>query len=354
MVLSHIIFGLDLALQTGAMPCVVRSKDGEYQGFTLVGGAMAVHKGSRFIPLSSDEELKQELLNLDTHSAALRDIANIINTYIESGSTEDGDEEYFDIRPSLITLPRQLHNIMRGIKFKPEDSKTILQCLKKLTFRQEYWNPKDTLHIERAINQMSKVDFPNSSWPIPYRTQVMFSSNRFQSILSAFGSQVPTLSLTSGTSVPLFKTRNKSTLTAKEGGKAILPEVPIFIRPLDESATAWKQVFDNQYLYVRYKRNREGIDGASKALKIESNDAQSLFSTLIAALPVKDTGKKRTLEDSEVSQEQRGRLDKRMRKDLEGNVASSTFLMSRLGIGSTNVPVPSQADSEVEDEEMEE
>lgn len=350
MALSHIIFGLDLALQTGTCPAIIHSPDGDYQGFVLFGTLYQIIKGSSAIVPLEEAELKIELRNLDTHGAALRAIIEIINGYKEDPRDEDSD--YYTWSAAVISLPRQLHNIIRRISLKPADQKEILKHLKCLSFRQEYWNPKNSKHVERAIMKLGSQDYPDSSWPIPYKTQVMFSSNRFQSILSVFGSQVPTLSLTSGSAVPLVKTRAKSTLTMKEGGRPVLPEMPIYIRPLDEASTAWKMVFDNHQLYVRYKRNREGIDGAAKSMKLEDVRTQELFNTLMAQLPDQSTNKKRKATDSEEGVKQ-DRIEKRQKRNVDASVASSTFLMSRLGLATTTVAAEARAESEGVDEVIE-
>jgi len=350
MALSHVILCLDLALQSGACPALIQSPDKVYQGFVLVGAAFAIQKGPRVYLPEDKAELRKQLADVDTHGAAMRKIVDIINTYKEG--TGD-DAEPYDFRPSVITLPRQLHNIMRKISFKPEDTKEIRKNLKLLSFEQQYWNPKDTLHVERAIKKMSSEDFPDSSWPISYKTQVMFSTNRFQSILSSFGSLAPSLSLTSGSAVPLFKTKGKSTLTKTEGGRLILPEIPIFTRPVEECAIAWKKVFSDHQLYVKYKRNREGIDGAAKVVRPESDDGQSLFSVLMLSLPVKSDGRKRKLDDSEEGEKQESR-EKRQRRQLDVNVASSAFLLGRLGLGPSEEEPNTRADSEGMDEDDDE
>lgn len=341
--LSHIIFGLSLALQTGALPAIVHNASGDYQGFVLIGMNFRIRKGPKIMKPVDKEDFDTALFNLDTHGAALRSIVTIINGYVETPKKNDNDiDEYYSIHANMITLPRQLHNILRRIKLKPVDTKEISHALKRLSFNQQYWNPKDVGSIEKLIKKISSGLFPDSDWPIPYKTQVMFTSNRYHSALSVFGTKAPSLSLTAGTSVALFQSKTGSTLTKKEGGRPVLPVVPIFILPLDEASAAWKQVFDNHNLYVRYKRNREGIEGAAKGLSPEAPNAQSLFTTLMRALPIDAPGRKRARDSSGVNQEAQDRLVKKQRKDTEANVRQSAMLMSKLGL-KTSTRVESEA-----------
>jgi len=344
--LSHMIFGLELAIQTGCLPSIVHSESDEYLGFVLIGLNL-VQSGANVVKALKEDELRHELLSLDTHALALRTIVGVINTYKES------DDEYYNITEKLITLPRQLHNILRPIKLSPADTTTISNNLKKLCFRQSYWVGSDPTVVEKTIRMLGSDEFPPSHWPINFKSQVMFTSNRFQSILSVFGSQVPCLSRLNGTCVPLFETAKENTLTKKEGGRQILPELPIYVLPLIEAAQAWKQVFDQRNLYVIFSPGRKGVDSARKAYKADSEIAKSLFRTLMINLPpqVQLTGKRKATSDLGPNKEDS--TERKKRKKVQEDLTAATLLASRLGLGhSSGLELEHDVSAVDPDEEM--
>jgi len=336
MEITHIFFMIELAMSSGAKPLIIQKSDKSYLGTVLIGKKLSIVKNGRVLDISPVSEVKERIAALDTHLTALQAVVVLLNSVL---TDEEGK-----VSAELLQTPRAIHNIVRRKTLTPEMAKNLKACFIKLSFRQDYWDPKDELRFSFLIEKFGKGEYLDNDAPIPYKTDVMFTSNIYQSTLSAFGSKAPTPSLLTGRSVLIPKeTRKDKLLDRKSGGKYILPGVPIYVMPYIEASKGWANLKKTYSMYIKLN-NTGNISEASKVFPRDSEQARNIVGLLSKYFGYDEkqaalTGKKRGRDDDTEEEEDAGKRARKTSRTSKAISSEFSVLFGSLGIK----PAPHEA-----------
>jgi hypothetical protein len=191
MVLSHILLGIELALNTQGR-CFLIVSNSKYSGFVLLGEDLCVFDGSRW-HVSSSETLPNDLLALDPHHHAAENLCRLFASMTASGHYNGNPVTMDDLK-----LPATTIDILQDLnvqEMSADTTKEVNQYLRRLNFMGKGYRAKDPQTIAEAIEQvLSDRDNLTIEGPtyIPELAAVVPLSREFV-VLSSFGPDAPSL-----------------------------------------------------------------------------------------------------------------------------------------------------------------
>lgn len=213
MVLSHVILGVELALQTqGRCFLIIESK--KYLGFALLGSKFAIFDSSHWIAPVDAAALRADLHELDPHLQAVHKLVGSFVTMTESSQYTGPavSEETFNSPSSLIP-------VLKGIaldKIEDQLERELNQCFRSLNYMGSGYlqqNPQIVAEMLETFFSDAVVELDRPTYIPSIRTAV---DTREFVLLSRFGPDAPSLWNERGT---LFKCEARETAETSEKGK---------------------------------------------------------------------------------------------------------------------------------------
>nr|WNH24527.1 hypothetical protein [Heterobasidion ambi-like virus 15] len=331
--LSHIAFGLQLAIGTGAKPVIVRGlKNREYIGMALLGEKFRVVKdgGHIFKPITK-EALALEIENYDGHEALMEQLASILSKIdLNAGAAETviGEE---------LTSPRLVRKyiLARNANMDNALKRDIRNILTRLKFSQTYYDPSNSAQVVKAIYNITH----NKDWPLDapliLTSEAMFTTDILHSILAAFGFRCPAFYDLAGTativlspqseeakllsnrteSKTIKKTdKDKKSKTTTKDVKVFPYGLPVLVMDASHAVESWRRIQDEGTL--RYRRNAQG-NFSGTPLSLKEGDFEKVSKYLAKYAKEVQQKKKRSRDDDEEEVKRGASAGKRAKKDTE-------------------------------------
>lgn len=294
-ILSHIFQCIDIALRANLRVIALRNSSDSYVGCALLGQT-SILKGAKLHKVEIGTSLLKTVQSLDRHAEGLIKLVDLINEL-------DEDEEAPKYAPAMFTSPRRINTILVKLKITPAKRMELREALNLLEFPQTFWHAKDQKKMELVLNMIRTGTLPSEDEPMPYLTDLIFTSNVTQRILSGYGDRAPCFSLTEGTrSISLIKNTKApgnqdrmENLSLKKNG---ISHLPVYVLPTQQAATAWDEIRKHAVLHIRERSGKP--EGAFQMYPAHLAVAQVYLQSLAKYIkPAEPKGKKRKASDGE-------------------------------------------------------
>lgn len=222
MAMSHIVLGVDLALQTQTR-CFLIIESNVYKGFTLMGGQFAIFDSNKFRAPETEEELRNDISLMDPHLSAIEDLSIKMR-----GLAADGKYTGPEVLSSTFDDPANLIPVLKGIqldKLETEDEVSLNAMFRNLNYIGTGYlqkNPQlvaetlEMMYSESAITLTRPTYIPNIRAPIDSKEFIL---------LSRFGPDAPSLWNEKGQT---FKCEARETPSTMVGGKRKIGQLDTF------------------------------------------------------------------------------------------------------------------------------
>jgi len=183
--MTHFYKCLEIALRGQASVYPIFTS-GKYEGTVIWGSGYKVAIGTTVYEPVAYAELQKIVSDSSMHSKALQDIEKLLD-----GRMEDVD---------TITSIRSLANIARDAELSTDTRNEIIKLSHNLCFDTKYWS-MTAYYVTRALELIASGNEPGDD--VPMHPTVMFTSDRVESILSAFGYTAPSFLIPNGQRIRL-------------------------------------------------------------------------------------------------------------------------------------------------------
>lgn len=244
MELSHLIQAMEIAFSMNARPIMLQSSHGRYAG-TVIISRSDILKGSLPIESETAAQLQENIRGYDSHDRGLSEIAQILNNL-----KDDDDPE---ITPQHLSSPRRINRQFRRFSIDQECRKRLQEALARLDFPQKFYEVKDKGRLSVLVDQILNDTEPSIDAPLPYKSDVIFTSNLTLLALGAYGTTAPTFSLvTADRTIPLQKSQKgkDGKLVNNSLKDANISHLPVFDLPLQQAAAAWDNLKKNAIIKI--------------------------------------------------------------------------------------------------------
>lgn len=265
-------FCLDLALQSGSRPLVLMKEDGSYLGCLLSTPIAQFQKNNRVITGIPKADMPKALQSLSQHETGIDELCAQLN---QIPAERRGWLKNVTITKHHLSTPRQVHNLVRRFTFSNAERAEILQSLKKLSFVNEYWSPRDLINIERVAAAISHDRYLDDTIPMPYNVDYIFSNDICISSLGAFGRKAPTPSCKNGEIIVIpHSSKVKELFQLKLPSGRTVKKVGLYMESLTDAANTWREMKTNGTMRVLQKKG--DLVGAHWSFIKESPSANQL------------------------------------------------------------------------------
>jgi hypothetical protein len=235
---AHLVKCFELASSAQAT-LGLKITSGSYAGSVILGKNFFVSVAGKVIKPIEKDLLIEELRKGDDHATTLSAIIELANVSV-SDDMEESETSFKD----QITSMRALSQFLKTATLSREQSDRIIELAGVLNFGESYFG-FSVNHIEKVLDWISN---PLTEIPldVPMYHKYLFSSDRIEIAMSAFGETAPTfeipygakINLGSNTSLPSksnFVTRPVETLRAVMDLKAIIEKRELHNFPVASS-----------------------------------------------------------------------------------------------------------------------
>jgi hypothetical protein len=230
--LSHLCRCIQIALRAQATVYPIFYNE-VYEGSVICGAGFTISVGKECIQPLSYAELQSVVRKSSAHSLALKEIAKL------AGGVENALDN--------CTTMRELATFCRGTAMDEITKATIVKEAYKLSFKNRYWSTAVT-NIHKALVLITNPE-QQISVDVPMHPKYLFSSERIELVLAAFGHQAPTFMIPNGA---------KCKLTAVD------PPKHLYVRTTTVDAAV---------LDMRYMKENGLITNNNQALSSKHRDA---------------------------------------------------------------------------------
>jgi len=260
---SHIFKCIDIALRSQATVFPVFTSTQRYEGCVMWGAGYTLNVGTElYTPVNYNELLKQVKDN-SMHSKALSDIKQAL-----AGET-------LEIQESLDTCMniRELASIVQGCKLDVISQKEIVSAANRLCYENRYWSCQ-TGFVKEAFNLYDLLD-EGETIPkdVPMHPSMLFSTDKDEMVLSAFGYQAPTFLIPNGRLIKLDSRMRDEDIPSS-----------FYMRPIELS----KAVSDMKYVREQKSITNNNTSLASKhrEIPIRGEDKKAIFKMLVSEVAI--------------------------------------------------------------------
>lgn len=189
MELSHIGFGIDLALKSQGR-CFVIIESNRYMGFVLLGARLAVFDSTHWIGAYEPSTLREDLAAIDPHRAA---VINLVRMF--SGMTSDTGYSGPAVTEDSFSEPKDLVDILGGVQLDKlgDSEKEINRNLRSLNYIGDGYlhrNPQTIAEALETLFSESTIELSRPTYIPSLRSNI---SSREFIVLSRFGPEAPSL-----------------------------------------------------------------------------------------------------------------------------------------------------------------
>jgi hypothetical protein len=249
------------------------------------------------------------------------------------------------VAPAAITTARKLHYAVIDRKLTQENQDAVRPYLKKLSFRQTYWEVIDSKKIQALVSILASTDRLIDTTPCYMFSDGFFSHEPIYSALLAFGPQAPSL-IGIGNNVVRNIVRDTFSGIRSPGN---LPGIPLFKKSLQAAYEDWKDLLRPEGFVVKFghagkdKMGRLKVKNVAGYVLFDTSEEKTIMSTLLALKDRKlKQGKRKEREpDQPLSLEEDEERKKRRRRLGYGMLAlqAPPISGSSLAEDSTDVPM---------------
>ncbi|QMP84023.1 hypothetical protein [Cryphonectria parasitica ambivirus 1] len=184
MMLSHLLKGIDLALDTQSR-CFMIFEAAEYKGFVLLGARFSIFDQTKWIAPSTEEQLSLALLSLDPHESA---VSNLVSAF--GRMTAEGTYTGPSVDRKTFTEPENLIEVFSGVRLTELDDvveKEVNQSLRSLNYMGAGYIVRNPQMIADALETLASDTVLKLSRPTYIPSIRVNLSSRAFIILSRFG-----------------------------------------------------------------------------------------------------------------------------------------------------------------------
>lgn len=220
MALSHIVLGIELALETqGRVFVIIDSK--KYQGFALLGARFAVFDSTKWVMPVESHELRDELAVLDPHTAS---VGKLISKFAELRTS--GVYSGPVVTEASFEEPENLIPVFAGLQLNElgETERELNQCLRSLNYMGSGYltrNPQLVCELLEMLFSENEIKLERPTYIPTVRTDL--TSKTFR-VLSRTGPESISLWNEKGQDFEC-KAVDKSVLV---GGKRKVSEIDVY------------------------------------------------------------------------------------------------------------------------------
>jgi len=237
LVMSHILCGIQLALQCQGQLYLFLEKTTEYSGFAILGAGFHINIGSRWHAPKTPDELREDILMVSSHESRLEEICQIL---ARLRMTEGKKRRY---TAEDINSSGKLGEVLSTIDFsREEDEETI----RLLSFNLSHLNFGDTFltnnieHIEGELENLYSAETP---LPDPSKSIFLLSEqlelyhDPLARHLLRFGSRAPSFFARTGEIYPVPSPTAKDIMLEddKKTGRPKLTQLVVTFKPIPEA-----------------------------------------------------------------------------------------------------------------------
>lgn len=180
--ITHIYKCIEVALRAQASIYPVYN-DTIYEGTVICGAGYTLNIGDKvYVPLSY-EKLQDEVSEASSHTKAI----NGIMLYLTEGDDAD--------RVKDCTTMRQLSEVVKEVELDVVDRQSIIKHAYNLHFPNTYWSTSVTNTQAMLHHLISEKELPDD---MPMNPKYLFSVDRVELVLSAFGHSAPSFMIPNG------------------------------------------------------------------------------------------------------------------------------------------------------------
>jgi hypothetical protein len=184
--LSHLYKCLDIAIRGQAAVYPIFT-NGVYEGAVIWGSGLMVGMNGRMYKPKIYAELQALVRDNTMHSKAIKEIKQLLGVMNETA---------IDACESV----RGLSNIAHGAELSVENRQALIGHVHRLCYKNKYWSVSPR-HILKALQLLATDDEIDEE--VPMYPTMLFSIDRVELVLCAFGYQAPSLLIPNGQTIRL-------------------------------------------------------------------------------------------------------------------------------------------------------
>lgn len=320
--ISHAIFCIDKAVTAG-IPLKPVFLNGEYSGCVLIGKSFILNHTQGVAIPGEKEKIREGIQSLGSHDSAVSEIATLLSTI---PLRETGEEEI--VTPESLNTPRAIHNQARIRKFSSNHQQLIMGLVKKLRFRQSFWDTRDAKHVQAAVHHILTGQFPDSDVPCNIATDGLWSTSPIYSVLLAFQVQAPSLR---GNGAGMARTITKTMYTdIAQPGR--LAGIPIFFKSHKQALEEWEEVMQYGQVYWNHggvdKQGKLRVKAVGMYVPFDEGPAKAIMQSLMSYAGTLKRKRENVTEPEEPSEKQKEESEAAKRRKVDSYGAMFSALAS--------------------------
>jgi hypothetical protein len=255
-IISHVLKGMELALETQTHLYLLF--DGQtYLGFTLLGQHFSVFAHGKWVTPLEAQDLRAELVLLQTHSKNLGDLAARMRRCVDSG----GDS--ISVEDDELTSMTRLGYLLSTIELREDenDEEEISAILARLSFPTRFKTFKPA-NIVWAIDQLTA----NLTEPIPDDLPIFIPlkgwercGDKVYQVLASFGPRSFSFRNSSGVEIRIGKVSDTDHFSERdEQGQLKYGSFLVGEKVISEASKDWKLVCEKGSVKMDFKERAAG------------------------------------------------------------------------------------------------
>jgi hypothetical protein len=301
--LSHISFGLNLAIETQGR-CFVIIESNRYLGFALLGARLAIHDSINWKAPVDADELRKDMLALDPHNAAVEKLVGMFRQMSTSGSYTGPA-----VTQATFEEPRSLIDVFAGVRMEEigEMEKEVDQQLRCLNYMGQGYlqrNPQTIVEVMTTLLSESAIELGRPTYIPSLRAPL---SSREFICLSRFGPEAPSLWNERGQEFECVAREAPVQTGSKRkiGDADIYTNLPIRLlvtpKPLLVAVKDMEKVISRRAIRIDLKERA----GKYRSMSIEAESSrQALWKVLVDGLKNESLKKRRVEKKKDVGTEE--------------------------------------------------
>jgi len=250
--MSHIFYGIKLALQTQARVYFIREHE-RYLGFVLLGeGFSVIAQGSEFTPVSSDQ-VREHLSKISFHTNALSEIC----TMLSACKLNNGKRK--TVNPSDIANNKGLYRECKMRKTTDQEKEDVMKLANDLSFPERYWKPS-VENISRALKvYCDNGGVHEEEAPMYVGSGLLFETSETFLALSVFGPTAPSFFTVGGEKkdIPPPGKADPMSVIDEKTKKPVLPVIPYTMKSIKTAMIDLYKVYKDRAIFI-LPRERAG------------------------------------------------------------------------------------------------
>jgi hypothetical protein len=254
--ITHVLKGIDLALDTQTHLFLIFD-DQIYLGFCLLGEAFSIFAHGKFVEPLGEQELRAELLTLQTHSKSLDDLAARLRRCV------DAEDDQISVEDNELRSMTRLGYILSTVALRDdeEDEKELSEILARLSFPTRYktFKPANIVWlIDQLTSSLSEPMPEDLPLFIPLKGWQNCGSKTWQTF-AAFGPRGPSFRNSTGMELKIGKVSDSNVFSERdEKGVLKYPLMLVGEKVIGECVRDWKVVLEKGSVKMDFRERAAG------------------------------------------------------------------------------------------------